>query len=517
MPVVIVLGHAAIIATSDRAPPHSPLFFFFPPPLPLFLPLFLSFFSLLSSFFFFSSLSLFSLFFLFSSSFFFFSFFLSFSFFFSLSLFSRRALLARAERPLLLTGLVLVTAHLLDLALSGPTTSCARRRRDRRAAAAWALAQPHVTRPTRLALGVVVGAPRDRLRRRLPRPARRQLGPDWRDLTGVGYIVGGLLLVAAGIAATAAPRRAPRRRGLGWRGAHALAMGRRRRGRGGGRVLPFAVAQPHHPRSAVGDRRVRARHPARGRPHRQRRRRRLSAWYVPSRNGAAVLLSHGSVAAAARPGSRADARPPRLRRAGARQPRQRRERRSLQRPRRQRPAGLRAGLDYLEARPDVNPQRIAGFGLSLGGEVLLEAAAHDHRLAAVSPTARPARSTATPASTGAAESALGWLMGQRRAVSGMSRRRRSRLMPDRPASRAPRRAADSPPRSPPRACTATPAAGASRSGSCPTPATPRACASTRPRTSGARSASSTARSPVPAQSPAWTTRSACSSSSAATR
>jgi pimeloyl-ACP methyl ester carboxylesterase len=46
-------------------------------------------------------------------------------------------------------------------------------------------------------------------------------------------------------------------------------------------------------------------------------------------------------------------------------------------------AGLQAGLDYLAGRPDVNPQRIAGFGLSLGGEVLLEAAARDRRLAAV--------------------------------------------------------------------------------------------------------------------------------------
>ena len=31
--------------------------------------------------------------------------------------------LARAERPLLLAGLALVTAHLLDLAFSGPDTS----------------------------------------------------------------------------------------------------------------------------------------------------------------------------------------------------------------------------------------------------------------------------------------------------------------------------------------------------------------------------------------------------------
>ena len=45
--------------------------------------------------------------------------------------------------------------------------------------------------------------------------------------------------------------------------------------------------------------------------------------------------------------------------------------------------GLDAGLDYLERRPDVDAGQIAGFGLSLGGEVLLEAASRDRRLAAV--------------------------------------------------------------------------------------------------------------------------------------
>jgi uncharacterized protein len=45
--------------------------------------------------------------------------------------------------------------------------------------------------------------------------------------------------------------------------------------------------------------------------------------------------------------------------------------------------GIRAGLDWLSRRPGVDPTRIAGFGLSLGGEVLLEAASRDRRLAAV--------------------------------------------------------------------------------------------------------------------------------------
>ncbi len=40
-------------------------------------------------------------------------------------------------------------------------------------------------------------------------------------------------------------------------------------------------------------------------------------------------------------------------------------------------------LDYLESRPDVDPDRIGAIGLSLGGEILLEAAAHDERIRAV--------------------------------------------------------------------------------------------------------------------------------------
>jgi hypothetical protein len=45
--------------------------------------------------------------------------------------------------------------------------------------------------------------------------------------------------------------------------------------------------------------------------------------------------------------------------------------------------GVDAALDWLSSRPDVDPRRIAGFGSSLGGEILLEAASHDQRLRAV--------------------------------------------------------------------------------------------------------------------------------------
>lgn len=44
---------------------------------------------------------------------------------------------------------------------------------------------------------------------------------------------------------------------------------------------------------------------------------------------------------------------------------------------------LVAALDFLAARPDVDPARIGGVGLSVGGELLMAAAAADDRLAAV--------------------------------------------------------------------------------------------------------------------------------------
>lgn len=44
---------------------------------------------------------------------------------------------------------------------------------------------------------------------------------------------------------------------------------------------------------------------------------------------------------------------------------------------------LKAAVSFLSARPDVDPERIGGVGLSVGGEMLLEAAAEDRRLRAV--------------------------------------------------------------------------------------------------------------------------------------
>jgi len=70
---------------------------------------------------------------------------------------------------------------------------------------------------------------------------------------------------------------------------------------------------------------------------------------------------------------------------------------------------LVAALDLLSARDDVDPQRIGGLGLSVGGELLLQTAAHDRRLAAVVSEGAGIRSLAEQMHDPDAPAALRWL------------------------------------------------------------------------------------------------------------
>jgi pimeloyl-ACP methyl ester carboxylesterase len=148
----------------------------------------------------------------------------------------------------------------------------------------------------------------------------------------------------------------------------------------------------------------------------------LSAWYVPSRNGAAVLLTHGSGGSRQRVADRAEM----LARHGYGVL-------ALDNPGNgeseghnnglgdNAQPGIDAALAYLTKRPGVDPERIAGFGVSLGAEVVLEAAARDGRLRAVvaDGAARPSDARRY-GDEPAAEEGLGWLAQQAvRAVSGM--------------------------------------------------------------------------------------------------
>jgi pimeloyl-ACP methyl ester carboxylesterase len=296
----------------------------------------------------------------------------------------RRDRLAGLERPLLLVGLALVTLHLLDLAFSGPATSLLGVVTIVAVPVGWALARRHVTRPTRLVLAVVIGLLTLGFGVISHGLHVVNSGPDWTDVTGVGMVAGGLLLIAAGLAAIAAPRRAPRRPALGWRLAHgagwlaavpvfALLV-----------VMPFAMALmvTHAPRWAIQETSLGIAHQevAIETPDG----RELSAWYVPSRNRTAVLLSHGSGGSR----ERVAAHVRMLARHGYGVL-------ALDNPGNGQSDGHSNGLGYnaqpavdaalrwLSRRADVDPQRIAGFGTSLGAEVLLETAARNPRLRAV--------------------------------------------------------------------------------------------------------------------------------------
>jgi pimeloyl-ACP methyl ester carboxylesterase len=292
--------------------------------------------------------------------------------------------IAALERPLLLAGLTLVALHMLDLAFSGPDTTVLGVLGIVAVPVTWALAQPHVTRPTRLVLGVVIGLLSLGFGVVSHGLHVVNSGLDWTDVTGLGMIAGGLLLVSAGVAAIAAPRRPPRRRSVGWRLAH-----------GAGwlvvvpvfvvlAVMPFAMAQliTHAPRWEIQESSL-------GIPHQEvaietADGRELSAWWIAPRNRAAVLVSHGSggsrervaahvrmlarhgygVLAVDNPGNgESDGRSNGL--GYNAQP------------------AVDAAMRWLSRRSDVDRGRIAGFGTSLGAEVLLEAAARKPLLRAV--------------------------------------------------------------------------------------------------------------------------------------
>jgi pimeloyl-ACP methyl ester carboxylesterase len=304
----------------------------------------------------------------------------------------RRDRLAALERPLLAAGLVLVALHLLDLALSGPDTALLGVLGIVGAPLAWWFARPHVTRPTRLALGVVFGLLTVGFGTVSHGLHIVNGDGDLYDLTGVAFILGGLLLVVSGLTAVAAPRRSPRRTALGWRAAHGV-------GWLAGAALVFLFAffplsigymTTHAPRWAIDE-------SALGIPHEEVRisseGRELAAWYVPSTNGAAILVGHGSggsrarvmeeIRILARNGYGVLA----LDLAGNGES----EGHSNGLGDNAQPA-VDAAVGYLTRRPDVDPERIAAFGSSLGGEVLLEATARDERIRAVvsDGAARPA-------------------------------------------------------------------------------------------------------------------------------
>jgi uncharacterized protein len=107
---------------------------------------------------------------------------------------------------------------------------------------------------------------------------------------------------------------------------------------------------------------------------------RLRGWYVPSRNGAAVISFPG------RKGTQAPARMLARHGYGVLLFDRRGEAESGGDPNAWGWAGYRdvdAAVHFLQGRSDVEPGRIGGIGLSVGGEMMLEAAARTHGLNAL--------------------------------------------------------------------------------------------------------------------------------------
>jgi hypothetical protein len=106
----------------------------------------------------------------------------------------------------------------------------------------------------------------------------------------------------------------------------------------------------------------------------------LEGWYIPSRNGAAVISF---------PGRSGPQRPARMLAGhgyGVLLFDRRGEGRSEGEPNSWGWGGdrdVKAAIDWLQRRPDVDPDRIGGIGLSVGGEMMIETAAETDELKAV--------------------------------------------------------------------------------------------------------------------------------------
>jgi fermentation-respiration switch protein FrsA (DUF1100 family) len=117
----------------------------------------------------------------------------------------------------------------------------------------------------------------------------------------------------------------------------------------------------------------------------------LEGWYVPSRNGAAVIVFPG------RGGTRKQARMLARNGYGVLLYDRRGEGASEGDPNGwgwDFDKDIRAGIAFLEQREDVEPGRIGGLGLSVGGEMLLQTAAETSDLAAVVSEGAGARTVA---------------------------------------------------------------------------------------------------------------------------
>lgn len=206
------------------------------------------------------------------------------------------------------------------------------------------------------------------------------IGPSGDDYTGLLAIPAGLVLVGVGLSVLWRSRRQTPR--LWWRYSRRLLLGLVGVVALYEVVLPVGVAymSTHVARAVVPDADL-------GAPYENVTLKTsdglsLRGWYVASKNGAAVISFPGRKAS----GSQAQARMLVRHGYGVLLFDRRGEGASEGDGNMFGWGGERdifAALDFLERRPDVDPARIGGIGLSVGGELMVQAAAQDERLAAV--------------------------------------------------------------------------------------------------------------------------------------
>jgi pimeloyl-ACP methyl ester carboxylesterase len=286
----------------------------------------------------------------------------------------------RTERRMYAAGVLALSFHLVVTALQGPATSIAGVAAIGLLAALAIATYPLLRRRTRATWSAVLGLAVAGSLGSSDLLGLAVAGTSASEVTGAVAALAGLALLGAAVAALRGPRHPAGShrviRGIGW-AAGALVIGTFV-------VFPLVLTltTTHAPRLPVPE-------GALDWPHQEVRipmddGGEVAGWYVPSRNGAAVLLVHGSGGNRSRVADRARM----LARHGygvlaldlpgngesdgrsngvgwTAQP------------------GIDAALGFLADRPDVDRARIAGFGVSLGGEVLLEAAARDTRMAAL--------------------------------------------------------------------------------------------------------------------------------------
>jgi alpha/beta superfamily hydrolase len=289
----------------------------------------------------------------------------------------------RRERAIVRAGAAVLALHVIDDTLVQPPAGTPASDHLVSAAlpvalialAAWAY--PRLRGPARGALGLVLGV----LAIAVAAEALHYtmtVGPSGDDFTGLLTLAAGPVLMGTGLVTLWRTRRT--QGNLVWR------YGRRGLLAAGTVVFVSLVLLPlglayvttHAARSAVPENRL-------GVAYEDVRFTtsdglELRGWYVPSRNGAAVIAFPG------RNGPQRQARMLARHGYGVLLFDRRGEGRSEGEPNAWGWSGERdvfAAIAWLKHRPDVDPRRIGGIGLSVGGEMMIEAAAESRDLAAV--------------------------------------------------------------------------------------------------------------------------------------